>query len=275
MYRRGRGGSAVLGPVLALMAAALVVGPAQAGNKPAARLESLKASEGPGGSTRIEIAVSQRPTFTTFKLEQPARVVLDLSGVRVGKAGHPFDAATFAVGTVSASETEGEGGTHTRITVTLRRGADYEVEPLARGLALIVRPHDAPKVPAPVAEAPAKPDTRAQAAEAALRAAEQKQAAAQSALAQAEAKQAEVEGRKQAAERELAMARAAASDAAKERAALSATREQLDKRGRALADAEAAARRAQEQLAAETARAEAARKQADLQARQDEKRAAA
>jgi type IV pilus assembly protein PilQ len=222
-------------------------------------LEGIRAVETAGGATRLEIAVSPRPPFTTFKLEQPARIVLDLSGVRASAS--TFDAGTVAVGTVAASETAGEGGTRTRVVVTLRRAADYQVEPTARGLALVVKPHDVPAVAAEKA-APADAQAQRQALE---------QARKDAALAEERRKAAEVgaekaEQRRLAAERALSDAQvsarstsaAAAVAAAADRAQLEALREKLETQQRSLAQAESAARKSHE---LQDQRAQAARKQ--------------
>ena len=90
------------------------------------------------------IAVSSRPTFTTWKLEQPARVVIDISGTRLGPLDVPFDAGTFAVGAVAASVSDGDGGPRTRVVLTLRRAADYDIDTQGNQIAVRVRPHDRP-----------------------------------------------------------------------------------------------------------------------------------
>ena len=106
-----------------------------------AQVRAIRVSEA-GGDTAVVISSSARPTFTTWKLEQPARVVVDLSAARLGNVEVPMDAGTYAVGLVSASVSEEEGnGPRTRIVLTLRQPSDYRVE--ARGNDIVVRvvPH--------------------------------------------------------------------------------------------------------------------------------------
>jgi type IV pilus assembly protein PilQ len=102
-----------------------------------AQVRAIRVSEA-GGDTAMVISSSARPTFTTWKLEQPARVVVDISGARLGNVEVPMDAGTYAVGLVSASVSEEEGGgPRTRIVLTLRQASDYRVE--ARGNDIVVR----------------------------------------------------------------------------------------------------------------------------------------
>ena len=135
------------GAMVLVWLAALSVAPAARAQSRGV-VESVSASEGDDGVTSVWIAVSSRPTFTTWKLEQPARVVIDISGTRLGPVTVPFDAGTFAVGAVSAIASEGDGGPRTRVVLTLRRAADYDVESNGNRIAVRVRPHER-QTPAP------------------------------------------------------------------------------------------------------------------------------
>src|SRR5690348_407036 len=121
--------------LLAATTAAAGTAPSQAADK-SGRVWGIKVSEAEG-DTAITIAASAKPTFTTYKLERPARVVIDISGARLGDLEVPFDAGTYAVGAVSASTSEDEGGSRTRVVMTLRQPADYKIE--SRGNDIVVR----------------------------------------------------------------------------------------------------------------------------------------
>jgi type IV pilus assembly protein PilQ len=214
------------------------VAQAQVTAKVAGQVDAIRPIEGAAGATTLEIAVSQRPTFTTWKLDQPARIVLDLAGVRLGAVTAPFDAGTFAIGTVYANVSEGEGGPRTRIVVSLRHAADYDVAADAGRVLLSVRPHVAPKA----AVAAAAPRSGIEQAKEAAHHAE-----TEVRLAAAEGRRDTAERRRQEAERSLAE-----SKLDNERA-----RDELAQRSRALADAEAIAKKAQAQLSAQQGQAEA------------------
>jgi type IV pilus assembly protein PilQ len=110
------------------------------------RVRNIQVSE-TAGNTAVVIAASARPTFTTWKLEQPARVVVELSGARLGNVDVPLDAGTYAVGLVSASVTEDDSaGPRTRIVLTLRQASDYQVEAKGNDITLRVVPRARPPV---------------------------------------------------------------------------------------------------------------------------------
>jgi len=111
----------------AMLGAAILVAWASPASAETVRVRNIQVSE-TAGNTAVTIATTARPTFTTWKLEQPARVVVELSGARLGSLDVPMDAGTFAVGMVSASVTEDDSaGPRTRIVLTLRQTSDYQV----------------------------------------------------------------------------------------------------------------------------------------------------
>ncbi len=109
------------------------------------------------GNTTLTISATRKPTFTAWKLEQPSRVVLDVNGARLGAGEGPFDAGTYAVGAVSATTTDEGSGPRTRVVLTLRRPADYQVVVQGNDLLVRVVPHERPAA-AVAAKAPALTD---------------------------------------------------------------------------------------------------------------------
>src|SRR5690349_9993225 len=163
-----------------------------AGN--AMRVQAIRVSES-DGDTQVVIAASARPTFTTFKLAQPPRVVVDISGARLGELDVPFDANTYAVGAISANASDDDSGVRTRVVLTLRQPSDCRFEAHGNDIVVRVVPNVRAR-PAPTAlkgEAPAK---------AARAAAEDRKASADARAAADQARAAaEAEGRKLAEER--------------------------------------------------------------------------
>ena len=201
-----------------------------------AQVRAIRVSEA-GGDTAVVISASARPTFTTWKLEQPTRVVVDLSGVRLGNVEVPMDAGTYAVGLISASVSEEEGGGHrTRIVLTLRQASDYRVE--ARGNDIVVRviPNVRPAASKAAAPDPRDAEARAEAqaraeraenqakteakakAEAQLKAETQARAASQAHAENARLKQ-ELQQARRDAENAQAVASAASAETDRQRAA--------------------------------------------------------
>jgi type IV pilus assembly protein PilQ len=234
------------------------------------RIDNIRVSE-KAGDTAVVIGASARPTFTTWKLEQPARVVVELSGTRLGDVDVPLDAGTYAVGLVSASVTEDEGaGPRTRVVLTLRQASDYRVEAKGTNITLRVIPRVRPPVAGANDEAHAQAEAKAR-TEALVKA----QALVQ---AQNEAREkAEARARSESQAKTAALAKVDAEAKAKEEAQAQAKAEARAKtdalaqaKAEALARAQAQARAdAQAELAAQ-AKAEAgalARAQAKAEAR--------
>jgi type IV pilus assembly protein PilQ len=234
-----------------------------------AQVRAIRVSEA-GGDTAVVISASARPTFTTWKLEQPARVVVDLSGVRLGNVEVPMDAGTYAVGLVSANVSEDEGGgSRTRIVLTLRQASDYRVE--ARGNDIVVRviPHLRPAASKVAAPDPGEAEAKAQAQAKAEHA--QAQAKAEQAQAQAKAEQAEAQAKAERAKAERAEAQAKADKAeAQAKADRAEAQAKADK-----AEAQAKADRAEAQAKADKAEAQAKADKAEAQAKADKAEAQA
>jgi type IV pilus assembly protein PilQ len=225
------------------------------------RVRNIRVSE-TAGDTAVVIGASARPTFTTWKLEQPARVVIELSGARLGDVDVPMDAGTYAVGLVSASVTEDESaGPRTRIVLTLRQASDYRVESKGNDITLRVVPHTRPPTTT-LAQAQAGADAQARAkAEAQL-------------LAESKAK---TEAQAQAKREGLAKADAEAKAQTETKARVSAqARAEAESKARreaqAKADAEALARReaqARAETEAEARREAQAKAESEAEARQE------
>ncbi len=228
------------------------------------RIRNIHVSES-NGDTAVVIAASARPTFTTWQLEQPSRVVVELSGTRLGRVELPRDAGTYAVGLISASVTDDDSaGPRTRIVLTLRQASDYRVEAHGDDITLRVIPHTRPPTLSSASVAQAKADAHAQAdAEARVQAeaAAKKQAQAQlqaeaRARAEAEAK-AEVEAKGKVAAQAQVRAEAEARAQAQARAevqtrvavkAQAEAKEQAEARRKTLAELQSESR---ERLAAQ------------------------
>ena len=153
------------------------------------QIRNIKVSE-VAGATAVVIAASARPTFTTWKLDQPARVVVEVSGARLGNVDVPLDAGTYAVGLVSASVTEDESaGPRTRIVLTLRQASDYRVDAKGSDITLRVMPRVRPPVASAKVDSAAAARSEAAAKAEALGRAKAESEAKANALAKADAEE--------------------------------------------------------------------------------------
>ncbi|HXU82483.1 MAG TPA: type IV pilus secretin PilQ [Polyangia bacterium] len=241
----------------------------------AGRVWGIKVSES-DGDTAITIAASAKPTFTTWKLERPARVIIDISGARLGDLEVPFDAGTYAVGSVAASTSDDDSGARTRVVLTLRQPADYRVESHGNDIVVRVQPHTRPlMVSKPnhdaesrkLAEERARTEESRKKSEAARLQAQSEQQKAETAKQQAATAQAEAQAaHKQLAEERVKIEEARRQSQVAEQQALSAQQKaQQAEREKAQAAVKAtmSAEVAAERLAQERADLEARRRQAE------------
>ncbi|HJX67007.1 MAG TPA: type IV pilus secretin PilQ [Polyangia bacterium] len=224
-----------------------------------AQVRAIRVSEA-GGDTAVVISASARPTFTTWKLEQPARVVVDISAARLGNVEVPMDAGTYAVGLVSANVSEDEGGgSRTRIVLTLRQASDYRVE--ARGNDIVVRviPHLHPAASKVAAPDPGEAEARAQAQ------AKAERAEAQAKIDRAKAERAEAQAKVDKAEAQAKADRAEAQ-AKVDKAEAQAKADRAEAQAKTYkAEAQAKADRAEAQAKADRAEAQAKTDRAEAQ----------
>jgi len=152
------------------------------------------------GDTKILIRGTITPTFTVYKLDRPARVVVDVSNAVMSPQIDRGDGEkatwqlnTWAVGNVSAHAVGSARGSVVRVVVGLARPGSYKVEAVGDDVHVTITPRD-PR-PADTSEAHraeaknAKRTAAAAKAEAARARAEAQSAAEQAAAAKAEAKQ--------------------------------------------------------------------------------------
>ena len=250
----------------ALWAAPLTAAPG------AVQVRAIRVSE-TGGDTAVVIAASARPTFTTWKLEQPDRVVVDVSGARLGDVDVPVDAGTYAVGMVSANVSEDEAsGPHTRIVLTLRQASDYQVEAHGPDIVVRVQPRVRPIPASDNSATRAEADQLKKQLELARQEADKARAAASAAAVAAERHRSEVarleaqtrgeagasETQKAEAERLRTQLAEARQEAEKARIAASATAAEAERRRETLARSEVEAKKAQREAEQARQRAEAA-----------------
>jgi len=119
---------------------------------PLNRVTSVDVSAKAGGA-QILIHGSLKPTFTVFKLSEPARVVVDLSGADVTAAGKPVEVHQGGVEGITAAQFDEGANRVGRIVIALERDARYDVE--ARGNDVLVTVSGAAAAAAPAT--PAEP----------------------------------------------------------------------------------------------------------------------
>lgn len=234
-----------------------------------------------GGATAVRIAGSQTATFTVYKLERPARVVIDLARAELSEdlRGHESQVAlaanTWAVSSVIAQPLA-DAGNGVRVIVALARPGRYDVKLDGKDLLVQLVARDPAPAPTSSAEAArakaaaeaAQRESQAARAEAAqlrnekelvARTAEAAQRERERARQETEQARQDAERARQEAERKVSAAKASAEAAAREAARLrTQAAEQTERAQRAEQLASASQREAR---TSESARAEAERAQ--------------
>jgi type IV pilus assembly protein PilQ len=169
---------------VAAAAIALVVGSASAahGDPARNRIRAIDASE-TDGTTTIAIRGSATPTFTVYRLDQPARIVIDLASARLARDfaadadGATFEVNGWGVSQVSAHAVEGTRGM-VRVVVRMARAGSYDVRAQGEDVLVAVTPRARPGAAAGDVAALAAAREQATRAEAAAERAQQQAAEA-------------------------------------------------------------------------------------------------
>jgi type IV pilus assembly protein PilQ len=143
---------------VALAAAAVGGAPALADGKNEIRAVAFDED---GGTTRIRVRGAQTPTFTVYKLERPARVVVDVPQARLADAlrrnadALVAAARTWAVSSIATEQID-DGGAFVRVVISLARPARYDVKTAGNELVVLVTATEAkPAAGKPAAGKPA------------------------------------------------------------------------------------------------------------------------
>ncbi|HEY1587842.1 MAG TPA: AMIN domain-containing protein, partial [Polyangia bacterium] len=98
-----------------------------------------------GGKTVIVVHGSATPSFTAYRLEKPARVVVDVADGKLGadelRAG-PIDVDTWAVGQIAMAQYASELSRTARVMIGFKRQASYDVKAVGHDLVITVTPDE-------------------------------------------------------------------------------------------------------------------------------------
>ena len=100
----------------------------------------------------VEIRATRAPSYTVFKLQDPPRLVVDVSGGDVSGVASPVRVDRGGVASVSTAQYQDEKTSVGRVVIALDAAARYEVAPQGETVRVKVLPGvAAPRVPRPAA----------------------------------------------------------------------------------------------------------------------------
>ena len=165
-----------------------------------------------GGKTVITLRGTATPSFTAYRLEQPARLVVDLAGGRLGAENGPLDVDTWAVGQIAFAQYSTTTTRSARVMIGLKRAATYDVKARGNDVVITVIPEELPPA-APAAPAIAAEEAKTGKARASRLVAEARQKDAEARQKDAEVARGRAEAEARAAENVTAQATAKAQAA--------------------------------------------------------------
>ncbi|HET6437354.1 MAG TPA: type IV pilus secretin PilQ [Anaeromyxobacter sp.] len=137
-------------PFAGLLLWGALVGPGLARSADANVIRSIDVSER-DGALELTVLGSRPPSYSVFKLQDPPRLVIDLSGADVSALPSPRTVGKAGVVSVVTAQYQDARSSVGRVIVTLDGTPQYEVLP--RGDAVVVRVGESLKAAAPAAAA--------------------------------------------------------------------------------------------------------------------------
>jgi type IV pilus assembly protein PilQ len=121
----------------ALLALALAPAAARGANGELNVVKAVQVSQ-QGAGARIVIAGTRAPTFTVFRLSEPARLIIDLAGADVSAVRGPRDGAGPVSG-VAISQFSDPHASLGRVVVAMADSAHYDVQAAGNDVVVAVR----------------------------------------------------------------------------------------------------------------------------------------
>jgi type IV pilus assembly protein PilQ len=114
--------------------------PSRASAEPAANVVGKVEARGEGERTVVIVHGSTTPSFTAYRLEQPARLVVDVANARLlaSSGDGPMDVDTWAVGQIATAQYATERVKTARVMIGLKRACTYDVRPRGNDLYVMI-----------------------------------------------------------------------------------------------------------------------------------------
>ena len=97
-----------------------------------------------GQKTLITVHGSATPSFTAYRLERPARVVVDLADGRFASTDGPIDVDSWAVGQIATAQYAGDNTRTARVMIGFKRPSTYDVRAQGHNVIITVTSDQVP-----------------------------------------------------------------------------------------------------------------------------------
>ncbi len=123
---------------------ALALLPASAGADARGNLVRAIDARAVGGRTVITVHGTITPSFTAYRLERPARLVVDLADGQLDGRDVPMDVDSWAVSQISATQRSDATTRLVRLMIGFKRPSSYDVQASGNDVVVTVTPDEAP-----------------------------------------------------------------------------------------------------------------------------------
>ncbi len=127
-------------PRIARLALALALASSTATADGGGNLVRSIAARPVGGKTVVTVHGSAVPSFTAYRLERPARLVVDLADGRLGDVQGPIQVDTWAVSEIALAQRTDPQARAVRVMIGFKRPASYDVRSVGEDVVITVTP---------------------------------------------------------------------------------------------------------------------------------------
>jgi type IV pilus assembly protein PilQ len=114
----------------------------------AAEIQKVSVTDGANGQTIVDVATKGHAEYRVFKLENPARLVLDFEGARGGSRLRTYHAQSALLTDVRVAQFRDKNPSVVRVVADLAGNPEYDVQPVAEGVRIVLRSRTSESQPA-------------------------------------------------------------------------------------------------------------------------------
>ena len=141
-------------PAEAKAAAPVGSAPAAPSASANAEVKKISVSDDMDGETVVNVATAGHPNYRTFRLEHPARLVLDFQGARGVPSQRTYHSESNFLSGVRVGQFRAKDPAVVRVVADLLGNPAYDVQPVADGVRVVLRARTSDSQPDSISESP-------------------------------------------------------------------------------------------------------------------------